>query len=238
MSDFIYAILERIGYPHPMHPPLTHLPIGLIMGAFFFSLAAIVFKRDSLTTTARHCVILALIALPIAAGAGLLDWQQFYGGAWLFPIKMKMVLAGVLLVLLAIAVVGTSPKVSRTRNPLALYVLCLIAVTGIGFFGGELVYGRKDVGGPVAQTENPLVQQGNRLFEQKCSMCHLTDSTQTKVGPGLKALYDRETLPVSGQPVSDESIRDQIRSPYSNMPAFPDLSGEQIDALLAYLKTI
>lgn len=237
MSDLIYTFLQRIGYAHPIHPPLAHLPVGLIIAAFLFSLAAIVLKRESLTRTARHCVVLALIALPFTAGAGLLDWQHFYGGAWLFPIKMKMVLAGVLAVLLIIAVIGTSPKVSRTRNPLALYILCLIVVTGIGFFGGELVYGRKEAG-KAEQAENPLVQQGSRLFEQKCAMCHFTDSSQTKVGPGLKGLYGRETLPVSGRPVSDETIRDQIRTPYSNMPAFPDLSGEQVEALLAYLKSL
>jgi len=237
MSDFVYTILQRIGYPHPIHPPLAHLPIGLIMAAFLFSLAAMALKRDSLANTARHCVLLALIALPFTAGAGLLDWQHFYGGAWLFPIRMKMILAGVLLLLLAIAAVGTSPKVSRTRNPLAIYILCMVTVTAIGFFGGELVYGRKDAG-KTAQTEDLLAQQGERLFEQKCSMCHFTDATQTKVGPGLKGIYSRTTLPVSGKPVSDETVRDQIRTPYSNMPAFPDLSGQQIESLLAYLKTL
>jgi uncharacterized membrane protein len=237
MSDFIYEILQSIGYPHPIHPPLVHLPVGLVMAALIFSLAAIVLKRDSLAQTARHTALLALLALPVAAGAGFLDWQHFYGGAWLFPIQMKMILAAVLLVLLAIAAIGTSPKVSQTRNPVALYILCLIVVAGIGFFGGELVYGRKDLGQP-AQTENLLVQDGRQIFEQKCAMCHLTDSTQTKVGPGLKGLYQRESLPVSDRTVSDETVRDQIRSPYSNMPAFPDLSAEQMEALLEYMKTL
>ena len=73
MIESIYQILEKIGYTHPLHPPVTHLPAGLIIGAFLFSLVAWIFNRKNLAQTARHCLGLALImAVPtILLGLGL-----------------------------------------------------------------------------------------------------------------------------------------------------------------------
>ena len=39
-------------------------------------------------------MILAFLGLFPTVLAGYVDWQHFYGGTWLFPIKMKMLLAG------------------------------------------------------------------------------------------------------------------------------------------------
>ena len=61
MIESIYQILAKIGYTHPLHPPATHLPAGLIIGGFLFALIAWIFNRKSLTQTARHCFILALV---------------------------------------------------------------------------------------------------------------------------------------------------------------------------------
>ena len=47
---------------------------------------------------------LALLALLPTVIVGIMDWQHYYAGAWLFPIKMKLPLAGLLLILLVFAV--------------------------------------------------------------------------------------------------------------------------------------
>jgi len=39
MIEFIYQTLTKFGYTHPLHPTLTHVPIGLVIGAFLFALA-------------------------------------------------------------------------------------------------------------------------------------------------------------------------------------------------------
>ena len=61
--ESVYQVLAKIGYTHPLHPTLTHLVMGLVMGAFVFLLIAKFFRRGSLAQTARHCIVLALISL-------------------------------------------------------------------------------------------------------------------------------------------------------------------------------
>jgi cytochrome c2 len=82
--------------------------------------------------------------------------------------------------------------------------------------------------------------QGAKLFQSKgCVGCHFTDSQKTKFGPGLKGLFEREKLPESGRAVTVENVRKQFIDPYEKMPSFEDkLTEEQIDALIAYLKTL
>ena len=235
MLNWVYDVLSQIGYHHPLHPPITHIPVGLVIGAFLFGLAAWLFKRQALLQTARHCIILALLAAPVAVLLGVMDWQHFYGGAWLVPIRFKMALAGILIVLLVLAWAASRRQNEALGGRLILYGMCLATVTALGFFGGELIYGPRS---DTAAIDDAHVQAGADLFAESCVMCHYTDSTETKVGPGLKGLFQREALPASEKPVTAEAIADQLKTPYENMPAFPDLTEEEVAALVAYLKTL
>lgn len=82
--------------------------------------------------------------------------------------------------------------------------------------------------------------QGADLFQKKgCTQCHFTDSRQTKVGPGLKGLFNRGNLPESGRPVTRQNVRRQLTAPYENMPVFKDkLTRAQQEALIDYLETL
>ena len=234
MIQFIYQTLTKFGYTHPLHPTLTHVPIGLVIGAFLFALAALVFRRTRLVQTARHCVILAVIVVVPTALLGIMDWQHFYGGALLFPIKMKLVLAGVLLVFLTLAVIFGLLGENFARVVMALYALCLLSAVGLGYFGGELVYGTK---APAVATGG-LAAEGAMVFQQNCSACHLTASTANKIGPGLKGIFKLDKFPVSGKPVSEENFKSTLQKPFDKMPPFGHLAPEQVDALTAYLKTL
>ena len=235
MIESIYQILAKIGYTHPLHPPATHLPVGLIIGGFLFALIAWIFNRKGLAQTARHCFVLALVSAVATILLGLMDWQHRFGGAYLFEIKMKLVLAGILLFLLLVAVVYAALTGTFSKTIVAIYALCLLTVIGLGYFGGELVYGTK----AGAKTESKgLAADGAALFKQNCSACHFTDSTATKVGPGLKGVFSQNKFPISGRPVSDENFRQILKTPYSKMPPFGHLADEQVDALLDYLKTL
>jgi len=236
MLNQLYETLARIGYVHPLHPAVTHIPVGLVIGAFIFSLVAWIFNRESLMRSARHCSILALLAVPPVVLFGLMDWQHFYAGAVLWPIRIKMALAAVLTVLLLVAWVGSRRKEKIMRRLILVYGLCVLTVTALGFFGGELVYGVQ--AGAAASNDAPLVSQGAELFSSKCAGCHFADKTDKKIGPGFKGLFQRDQLPASKKPVNAETITSQLKSPIGQMPAFPDLSQEQIDALIAYLKTL
>lgn len=235
MVESVYQILEKIGYTHPLHPTMTHLVMGLVMAVFIFGLIAIWFKRSSLAKTARHCVVLALIALPPTALLGYADWQYRLAGAWVFPIIMKLILASGLLVLLVVAIVVGLRKEESLRKLVTIYTLSLVAVIGIGYFGGELVYGKKAQAGKI---ERGLVSKGAVVFNQNCSACHYSDKTETKIGPGLKGIFKMENMPSSGRPVTEANVRSQVKTPYGNMPAFPELAEEKVDVLIAFLKTL
>lgn len=236
MLNLIYKTLARIGYHHPLHPAVTHIPVGLVIGAFIFSLAAWIFNRESLAQSAKHCIILALLAVPPVALLGFMDWQHFFAGASLSPIRIKLVLAATLAVLLLVAW-GASRKENKNMSRRAVvYGLCLVTVIALGFFGGELVYGVRDEA--TASVDTPAVRRGAELFGSRCSLCHYADKSDTKIGPGFKGLFKREQLPISQKPVTEDAITNQLKSPVGKMPPFPDLSPEQIQELIAYLKTL
>jgi mono/diheme cytochrome c family protein len=148
---------------------------------------------------------------------------------------MKLILGGILLFLLLVAVVYGALAGAFTKTVVAIYGLCLLTVIGLGYFGGELVYGTKT---PAVTEATGLVAEGAQVFKQNCSACHHTDSTATKVGPGLMGIFKQNKFPVSGRSVSDDSFRQILKTPYSKMPPFGQLSAEQVDALLNYLKTL
>ena len=44
----VYKYLQGMGYDHPLHPPVVHMPTGLVIGAFLFILAAIILRRPDM----------------------------------------------------------------------------------------------------------------------------------------------------------------------------------------------
>jgi len=241
MASKLYTLLSGMGYHHPLHPALTHLPVGLTVAAFIFIVLAYRLKVPKYAQSAHHCAVLALLAAIPTAMVGYLDWQHFYGGSYLFAIKVKLGLALVLLVLLSAAVFSGMGRKQGTPSRVMVHFLALLTVIGIGYFGGELVYGKKTSAlQPVGQdaADTPSVAAGAKLFAQSCSFCHFTDRTDTKVGPGLKGLFQRNKMPVSGWPASVDGVRRQLLAPYKEMPSFEDLTGEEIQALTDYMKSL
>ena len=237
MLENVYIMLEKIGYSHPLHPTLTHVPIGLIFAAFIFTLVALVFKKQTLLISVRHCLILALISAPFAAAFGVMDWQHFYGSSWLFPIKAKIVLAALLGIVLIFSLV-TVFRIDRfSGRSLVIFGVCLLLTFGLGYFGGELIYGTGRTTASAAG-DNSAVMDGEAIFTKNCAMCHFTNKEETKIGPGLKGLYKKNQLPVSGWEVTDDNIRRQLRTPFAGMPAFPDQTEEEIQAIISYLQTL
>jgi cytochrome c5 len=176
-----------------------------------------------------------LIAAVPTALLGIMDWLHFYGGSFLFPIKMKLALAGILIIFLALAVIFGFFGEAFSKIVVSLYVLCLCSVIGLGYFGGELVYGTKAPGAEIS--EGPA-SEGALVFKKNCSACHLTDSSATKIGPGLKGVFKADKFPVSGLPVSEDNFRKQLQKPFGKMPPFGHLPPAQVETLIAYLKTL
>lgn len=140
MIESLYAFLAKVGFHHPLHPALTHIPMGMVMGCFFFGFLLWYAKKPSFHTTCLHCSVLALIFIIPTIATGLLDWQHLYGGKFLPLIVIKMVLAAILTGLLAYSI-WLNSKQAEPKKLFIVYGLCLACAAGLGFSGGELVYG-------------------------------------------------------------------------------------------------
>jgi mono/diheme cytochrome c family protein len=80
---------------------------------------------------------------------------------------------------------------------------------------------------------------GARLFAEHCASCHrLSDGAETAVGPDLRGLLKKDTLPASGRPATPANARAQVLRPVGTMPAFTGFSETELASLLAYLETL
>jgi uncharacterized membrane protein len=139
MIEFVYSTLASLGYTHPLHPVITHLPMGMTLGGFMFLLASM--KWENLSRTAFYCYALALIFVPVTALLGIMDWQHRLFGKVNNLIIVKLILTGVFTVLLSITVYMDFKGALNKRIRMMLYALCFINVILLGFVGGELAYG-------------------------------------------------------------------------------------------------
>jgi cytochrome c len=110
----------------------------------------------------------------------------------------------------------------ETMNRTRVYVCCAILATGSV---AALAAGKGDAA------------KGKEVFGQ-CAVCHNADSTDKKMGPGLKGLFKRDKL-ANGKKITDATVRDQIEQGGNGMPSYKDmLSDTEKDDLIAYLKTL
>lgn len=141
MTEMIFEFLAKIGFLHPVHPALTHIPMGMVMGAVTFRFASFLPKLKFLAKTGYHCVILGLLGLPPTVFTGYLDWQHRYEGAWEALIIVKMVLAGLLGVLMMVIAIMDDPEDPRLDKRTWFYLGMIVLAVGLGFSGGELIFG-------------------------------------------------------------------------------------------------
>lgn len=139
MIDTIYEVLAAVGFSHPLHPALTHIPMGMVIGAFTFGLLALKWKDHHFSLTAFYCATFGLIMIVPLIITGLMDWQHRYEGEWLTLIIVKMILSVILTGLLTTSVISYRKGASAQRVFL-WYALCMATAGGLGFSGGELVY--------------------------------------------------------------------------------------------------
>jgi hypothetical protein len=118
---------------------MTHLPMGMAMGAFLFGLASL--RWASLTATARHCIVLGVLFVPPTIVLGFFDWLHFYDGDLEYPFKFKIALAFILPLLFIAALLAGRGERSNPRLRIVLYALCLLVAIGLGYLGGEVTHG-------------------------------------------------------------------------------------------------
>lgn len=141
MTEVIFEFLNKVGFTHPVHPALTHIPMGMVMGAVTFRLVSFLPKLKFLAKTGYHCVILGLLGIFPTAFAGYLDWQHTFGGEWEFLIILKMILASVLLIVLSAIAYMDDPEIPKFDKKTLFYFIAVLLVIGLGYAGGQLQYG-------------------------------------------------------------------------------------------------
>gem|GEM_PF-157635 len=231
MERALYGFAAAVGYSHPIHPPSTHMPIGLILGAFLLGLLSLIFHHEVFGRAARYCAIIALCFSVLTLCIGYLDWRRFFGGGWLIPIEIKMALGGCLFVLLIWALVAGRGGARATGRVVLLYSLSLANVLAIGYFGGQLVYSGRSPAAPVQY------RAGEAIFRSNCSGCH----------PYGGNIAD-PAFPLRGAPQLKDgpAFLSWIRAPRlangsrGAMPSFPGsrISDGQTETLRAYVVNV
>jgi len=143
-----------------------------------------------------------------------------------------------LLLCLKISIVRFYRQYFSMAVPLGISVVLLAlatTATSAGYY-----FTMRGGGASVSATEikERTARQGAVVFNQNCADCHYADKAENKIGPGLKGLFKREKLPVSGRPVTDANVRKQVKTPFQNMPAFGELPEGDMDSLMAFLNTL
>jgi uncharacterized membrane protein len=164
--DPFYNALYLIGYRDPIHPALTHMPIGLVTAALVFGVLAWVLRHTSLAQAARYCLVLAWLFIFPTVLLGFMDWQHWYQGAWLQPILIKICLASFLFLLLSLGMILIFTGRQESKALLAIYFMAFFTVVGLGYFGGRLDFGGR---APAVRLQ---LEAGRRLFENNCMACH------------------------------------------------------------------
>lgn len=142
MIDALYALLATFGFNEPLHSPITHMPIGLVTGALIFFIVAVVFKKKELVLTARHASILAFIFVFPTIMLGVFDWIHFYHSALYTPIKIKMGLATLAMLLLGVGIILGSEIKLHSIAMTVIYAVTALVMVGLGYFGAGIIYGR------------------------------------------------------------------------------------------------
>lgn len=225
ISEWFYRVLsDTLGYTHPVHPTQINMPIGLVTGALILGLLALFFRKGTLRFSARHCLILALLFLIPTVLSGIMDWQHYFGGIWLFPIKAKVVLGIVLFLLLFFGILLSR----RAERRGALVLICFLAFctsVALGYFGGEMVFGGR---APESHKGN---RDGEIVFRNNCSGCHPY---------GSNTLMPERPVINSHLLTSLTPFQAWLRNPSPPMPPFPseDIPDGQVQALYDYILEI
>jgi mono/diheme cytochrome c family protein len=98
-----------------------------------------------------------------------------------------------------------------------------------------------------AVPSDPVAAEGQKVFKQNCASCHAITADTIIVGPSLAGITGQAATRVEGQSAEEYIQLSILRPDEYIVEGFSDLmpsnfgttlSGEQLDALLAYLMTL
>jgi len=92
---------------------------------------------------------------------------------------------------------------------------------------------------PPSKPESQFTEQearGQQVYKAYCAKCHYATNARSLHGPGLQAITKVKAMP-SGAPPTDERMTAVILRGRNMMPS-TQLNDDQLNDLLAYLKTL
>jgi len=146
--------------------------------------------------------------------------------------------------ILKISIVQFYKQFLRFAPVLGITVFCLAFVvfsTSGGYYFLRALYSNPEQAEPSTASQPQIqgsMETGAILFQNKCNSCHFSDKEDSKLGPGLKNLLKKETLPHSGRPATIDNVRQQLIRPILTMPSFANLSEQEMADLFSYLETL
>jgi mono/diheme cytochrome c family protein len=122
---------------------------------------------------------------------------------------------------------GVSDWLRATRR-LGLGLMVMIAVTGCRNAAVPM---------PLEQL-NAGQRRGHAAFQVRCAVCHNDRVDSPKNGPALVGVFKKPSLP-SGAAATDERVTATVVHGRNMMPAMgADMDAQDMDDLLAYLRTL
>src|SRR5579872_540542 len=101
------------------------------------------------------------------------------------------------------------------------------------------------VGGAILVAGSSLYAQkgdakaGKEVFDNNCSVCHNSDSTEVKMGPGFKGLFKKDKMATTGKAPTDANVLAKINEGGNGMPSYKDILSDAEKAnVIAFLKTL
>jgi len=145
-SDFkqkIFGFSKKIIRQHHLHPISVHIPNGVVPVSFIFVFLSVISGGISALEKAAFLnLVFVLLAMPVVAFTGFVDWKEKYSGAMTKVFKVKMICAAVLTSSVFIAVIWRA--VDEAAGSSWLYLVLNILILGsaglAGFMGGKLVF--------------------------------------------------------------------------------------------------
>ncbi|PIQ63711.1 MAG: cytochrome c oxidase subunit II [Bacteroidetes bacterium CG12_big_fil_rev_8_21_14_0_65_60_17] len=118
-----------------------------------------------------------------------------------------------------------------------------------GMLGKVVVVSEEDFAAWIQEQNQdlPPTELGQQVYKTQCAVCHAIDGSR-KIGPPLNVFYGTERVFSDGSSTTadDSYIRNSILNPSSQvvegyapaMPPFSALSAQQVDGLVAYIKSL
>jgi len=239
-----------------IHGAITHLPLAFLLAAPFFEIGALLLRKPEWRIVSFWLIAAAVVmSIPALASGWITGNDLRFTGTSTPPAAifsqhrlLAFITSGLAIVLLLWRMRSRDRLSGRTHTASILLSLTIAGGIGyVGYLGGRMVFG--DQSTEVAETprqpekqpdkvssgDPQLIATGSKLYQQyRCQSCHRLNGKGSDSGPDLTHAGQRH-------PELEWQIahlkNPQKMVPGSEMPAFADLSEQELRALAAFLIT-